>query len=172
MKKLGILFIALVGFAASSYAQSSASATATSTATIVKPLALTNNRDLAFGRIAVTATGTGNVTIAAVDAGTRAVGGGSTGITLANGLASSSASFTVTGEGNTSYSLTFPGTATLSDGTHNMTATLALDAAHGASNTLAAGGTEDFYIGGSLAISAGQASGDYTGTFNVTIAYN
>lgn len=37
---------------------------------------------------------------------------------------------------------------------------------------LPASGTNDFYVGATLAVDAGQESGEYTGTYNVTVAYN
>jgi len=48
----------------------------------------------------------------------------------------------------------------------------ATNAADGVQGTLSAGGADTFTIGGTLNVSAGQAPVLYTGTFNVTVAYN
>jgi hypothetical protein len=41
-----------------------------------------------------------------------------------------------------------------------------------ATGTLSSGGTQTLYVGGTLNAAANQVQGIYTGTFNVTVAYN
>lgn len=44
--------------------------------------------------------------------------------------------------------------------------------ADGLTGTLSAAGTDNFTVGGTLEVAAGQTTGLYTGTFDVTVAYN
>lgn len=172
MKKLGFLFIALVGFAVTSNAQVTASASAT--ATIITPIAITKTVDMNFGNISVNATG-GTVILA--PAGTRSTSGGVTLPAFDNGTVTA-ASFDVTGTANYTYAITLPVgaspvTLTHTNNTNTMTAgTFATSI--GGTGTLNGSGTQTFTVGATLNVSANQLAGVYTTAtpFDVTVNYN
>lgn len=94
--KLFFAAAALVAAVASpAFAQSSASTTGTGSVTIVRPLTITKNADLAFGTVVRPATGSGTAVVSA--AGARSVTGGVVG--LSSGATPAAAQFTVSGEG-------------------------------------------------------------------------
>ena len=106
-------------------------------------------------------------------AGTVVVGpngvGEATGPTLTTRITTSAAQFIVSGDAARTYALTLPGSTTISNGTTTMTVNAFTE---NATNTIGAGGTETFNVGGTLTVSATQAAGTYTGTFEVTAVYN
>lgn len=172
MKKLGILFIALVAFAATSNAQ--VSATANTAATIITPIAITKNVDLNFGNIASNATG-GTVVLATN--GTRTPSG----LTLpasAPGTVTA-AQFTITGNGNSSFSISMPSSVTLTNttGTGNETMTVdnfTNDSSSATQGTLSAGGSATLNVGAKLTVKPSQVAGVYTNASDlvVTVNYN
>lgn len=88
------------------------------------------------------------------------------------------ATYTVSGEPARTYSITLPMTTTVtSDGNSMTIGTLLAKSASGtishyATGTLGIGGTEQFTIGATLTVAAGQAEGLYQGAFDITVAYN
>ena len=165
MKKLLALFVVVLGFSAVSFAQSTA--TAVSSATIIGPITLSKTVDLNFGNVAVDNT---LGTVLLTNAGVRSKTGGVT-LPAITGTVTP-AKFKVNGEGTSTYSITLPTTdQTISDGaSHNMTIN-AFECSAGAVGTLV-GGTQDFTVGATLNVGASQATGVYTGSFNVTVNYN
>jgi len=161
---LPVLLIAISG---SAFAQSSASVTTTGSATLVQPITLIQGTGLAFGTLVRPSTGTGTATI---DSTTGA-------LTVANGvvaLASSTsrAVYTVNGEGGSSFSIAVPATFNLT-GPSTIPVTLTPTGSTGTlSNALGTAGTASFGVGGNFSIASGTATGNYTGTYNVTVAYN
>ncbi len=146
---------------------------ATATANILEAITVTKVNDLAFGTIVVGTTG-GNVTMSNDGVDTRGCG------TLTCSGTATAAEFTVDGTGDEAITVTVPATVVLSDGSDNpltttvdennyMTATLSSNMA--ATDTIDSDGSSDLFVGGSLAVAGGQASGAYTGTFNVTVNY-
>lgn len=164
-----IASIAVLG--AASAPSFAATASATATANIVTPINVTKTTDLAFGKFVVT-TG-GNVTIDTAGARTF------TGVTLLTST-TSAASFAVTGEPNATYTISTAGTtANLTSGANTMALTLASDlnaagttTGNVATGTLSAGGTQNIYVGGSLAVAAAQPAGAYTGSIALAVDYN
>jgi len=158
-RKLGLaigLFAGLLLFAGSASAQS---ATGTANATILEALTLGEDIQLEFGRILAGPGGTVDVT--------QAGGQTCTGPTcFADAVA---AQFTVTGTGLETVDVTVDATVTLSGPGPNMTATT--DAP--ATVAIAAGGSSTFNVGGTLTVGAapGQTAGDYSGTYNISVAY-
>jgi Domain of unknown function (DUF4402) len=152
----GLLLAGATGFA------QSPTASANATATILTAISLAKNTDLVFGNISPTGTA-GTVVLSPT--GTRTP----TNVTLASGT-SSAASFTATGTGSQTFTITPDSSATLSDGaSHTLTVdTFTTSAGAG---TLSSG-TQTFTLGGTLHVGASQVAGSYTGTFNVTVAYN
>ena len=170
MKKIIVLFagLFLMSFAAQNLnAQASDSETSATSAHIVKPIALANSVPLYFGKIVPTsAVGTVEVT----PGGARNFGGGA--LVFANDPTTfTAAEFTVTGENSASYSIVLPvdGAVTL---TGAGTAMPLDDFSTNATGTLNSSGTETFQVGATLNVGASQTAGTYTGSFNVTVAYN
>ncbi len=146
----------------------SASASASANATIITPIAIAQVADLNFGNI-VAGTATGTVT---VDTGGNRTS--STGITLPNATLGTvnAAEFTVTGLADATYAITLPGSIDISTtGGETMTVTGFTSNPSG-TGTLAANGEQTLSVGATLNVGENQAAGDYTGTFNVTVAYN
>jgi hypothetical protein len=140
-------------------------------ATIMQIIAIEQVEDMHFGSI-VPGTEAGTVLLGTD--GTRT----ETNVTLFTTAPGSNeqahaASFTVTGEGSYAYTVSLPtsinlsgtGTAMVVDNfTHNATGTL--------SENLGTQGTETFAVGATLNVNANQATGEYTGTFDVTVTYD
>jgi len=176
MKKLGFLFIALVGFAVSSKAVDTKTATANATARIVKPITIHKDVDLAYGLIGASA---GGGVVLMNTAGTASVLSGT--VTLPTGAVTRSvASFTVSGDKSTGYAITLPanGVVTLS-GTGTAMAVdnfKALSTGVGSEGLVgmldATNGQDVIKVGAELTVNANQASGSYTSTFDVTVDYN
>jgi len=156
---IALVAMAIGGFSANANAQASATQSANINALINNPIALTKNADLDFGSAAPS---TGATTVVISPAG--AVSGDAIG----KGGSPTAAGFTVTGLAGQSYAITLPASATLSDGTNSMTVNGFND---NATNVLTAG-SETFGVGATLNIGANQTAGTYTGTFDVTVAYN
>ncbi|MCA3256143.1 MAG: DUF4402 domain-containing protein [Alphaproteobacteria bacterium] len=168
LRALAVLALA-AGLATPAMAQSSATASASATTRIITPITLTKTADLAFGNVVRPSTGSGTVTIGS-GADTIAVTG--TGAAAASGT-TSRAKFTVGGEGGQTFSITVPASVTMTSGGNNLVVTLSSAAATGTiSGSLGTPGTATVNVGGSFPITNTTVSGNYTGNFNVTVAYN
>lgn len=140
-------------------------ATGTANASVITPLTLTESNTLEFGQLSSSAT-IGTVVIDNAD-GRTATGG----VTLEGGTFRSGG-WTVAGEPSTAYSITLPSTdVTLTSGANNMTVNTFTDSKSGASTTDGSGG-DTFKVGATLNVGLNQASGTYTGTYDVTVAYD
>ncbi len=155
------------------FAQASATVSTTGTSRIIQAITITKNTDLAFGSVVRSATaGTNTVTIDATT-GARAISGAGAGVLATS--TSGRATYTVNGEGGQTFSIT-------PDATFNMTRaggseTIAVTpTASGATGTLSgsigSAGTLAIGVGGSFPVSNTTVTGNYTGTFNVVVAYN
>lgn len=136
-------------------------------AEIVSSLAITNTASLNFGQIAAGASA-GTVTMTPL--GIRVP----VGVTLGNQGTSSASSFTVTGSPLNLYTIVLPadGTVTLTSGAHpamGVNTFLSLPLLIG---TLGLTGNQTLLVGATLSVGANQPNGTYSGTFNVTVAYN
>lgn len=155
------------------FAQRNATATANVSAKIVSGISLEKTRDLNFGPVVRTSAG-GTATINATT-GAMSYSGVSQG---QNG-GQQTASFTVTGEPSYLYTISLPHSATLSEQNGN---------GHGQANghaqmtvtdftysdgagTLNESGTQSFTVGGTLQVGPNQDTGNYTGSFDVTVEY-
>lgn len=138
--------------------------TANATATVVAPIAIAKTVDLDFGQV-VFAAGAGTVAVATN--GTRSKTG--SGI-LGNG-GGAAASFDVTGEGTNTFSIAVPlAPVTLNSGGDQMSVdSFISDPAN--TGTLV-GGAATITVGATLHSLGDQPTGVYTGTFDVTVAYN
>ena len=177
MKKVFFALSCMAALFASGFDASAASGT--STATIGKAISIAVDRtnpetdsmyaanvtqgDLGFGFIipgtggTITVTPTGTVTP-------------STGLTLTTQLPTGPAQFKVTGEADFHYSVTMDNTTIITNGNGGSMNVSGLG--HNANGILNAIGEEVFKVGGVLSVSSGQATGTYTGSFNVEAAYN
>lgn len=159
----------LVGGNAFAQAANTDSATATGSVTIIRPLTITKNSDLAFGRIVQPRTGTGTVTLA--NTGNSVVA--AAGAVALSGITTSRAQFTVDGEGGQVVTTSIPSSVTLTSGSATIPVTLAPDFGSTVtlSGALAAAGSSTLNVGGSFNLPNTQTPGAYTGSFTVTVAY-
>jgi hypothetical protein len=161
--------------ATGAHAQATSSQTTTSTATIFQPINLAKNTDLSFGTIVRPVSGSGTVLISNTD-GQRTMTGAVA--LLANGpnAAASRATYTVTGEGGQSFNVNIPTSfnMTRTGGSEQILVTLNMSVTNPQllSGTLGNTGNLTFGVGGSIPVANTTASGAYTGTFNVVVAYN
>jgi|WetSurMetagenome_2_1015567.scaffolds.fasta_scaffold324155_1 hypothetical protein len=169
MKKLTLLLILVlvVGISANAFAQATASAS--TSATIVAPIGITKNVDMAFGNIATT-TASGTVTLST--AGVRTAGGGVT-LPATTGTVTA-ASFDVSGSGNYGFSITLPGSAiTLDNGSGN-TVTVGTFVSNPSGTGALTAGAQTVLVGATLNIPAATVAGDYSNAsdLKVTVNYN
>lgn len=165
MKKITMILAAAMAVAmpASLYAQMSASANATVTATVVSSLSLSNTAPLSFGTILTPAAAT-----------TSTVAPTST----------NAAAFTASGTANTKITVSWSTPSPLTSGSNNIgvnsVSVAGLDTSaqgsqtgltSGQQVTLSGSGNYYFWVGGTIALSANQPTGNYTGTFTLNVAY-
>ena len=175
MKKSIIIIAAILmaGFSTKVMAQNTKTVAATvATTQILAPLGLTQTSILNFGKLTTSASsGSCELTTAGAN-----VSGG-----LFNYPSSpTNAAYNVTGEKNKAYTITLPTTITVSNGTplqdmtiSALTARCLSTAADGIVGTIdATSGTDSFKVGGTLTVAANQPAAVYTGSFDVTVAYN
>lgn len=164
VKKTWFMGSVLAGAALLSLQGQAATDTAVATATILTPISITKNADLAFGDVYPDAVATGTVTVDPT--GARTAGGGA----ALGATAGSAAQFTVNGEPNATYVLTLPAApVTLTSGANTMTVDTFVD---DGIYTLDGTGAETVNVGATLNVGANQAAGTYTGNVTVTATYN
>ena len=140
---------------AASAAQAATTATGGASATVIGPLSITQTTPLNFGSFSSGAT-----------SGTINSFGSTTGGVTSLALGSP-AIFNVTGNPNTNFSITGPASVVLSSGLNTMTATLTVPTG----SSLDTAGNRAFNVIGTLAVAANQATGTYTGSYNVSVNY-
>lgn len=169
MKKVTIILTGVILMAITSvnvFGQaSSATDDASATARIITPIQLTNTQGLAFGNIAASAN-PGTVTISPT--GIRTSSGGVTPSAIGT---FNNAIYTATGEPNATYTITLPGFITIISGANSMTVN-GFTSDPTPTGNLGAVGTQTINVGATVIVGANQATGDYSGTYDVTIAYN
>jgi hypothetical protein len=136
-----------------------------SRATYVLPITLIKGTDLRFGELFV---GPSPGTCVVTPQGARSSSGG---VGLGGSFSTGAASFIVGGDPLAAFSVTLPGSTTMSSGPRDMTVDAFTSEPSGAGQ-LDALGTQTLTIGATLNVRAGQASGSYSGIFDVTVAYN
>jgi len=133
-------------------------------AIIVKPLALTETSPLEFGQLSSTDSG-GTVVLDSSDG--RAATGGAT----LDGGTVQSGTWSVSGEPATAYTISLPDDdVILTSGSDSMTVNNFTDS-EGGSATTDANGSDSFKVGATLNVGANQADGAYSGSYEVTVAY-
>ena len=169
MKKF-LVFTAAIVVSVSSFAQGNptASATATASANIIQPLEIVKTADLAFGNIA---SGTSEGTVVIATDGARTSTGGVTLIEAGN--VSNAASFDVNGLADASFTIEVPASIVIETegGAEQMTVDNFVSSL-GADSVLDANGEATLQVGATLNVSAQQAAGLYSGSFDVILAYN
>ena len=171
MKKLIVLFAAIVFVSGLTTVNAQVSATATGTATVITPIAITSSGNMSFGNIAVSPTLSGTVVLSPAAVRTT---GGSNGVTLPAVTGTvSAASFNVTGLGSSTYSITLPSSYIISDGaSHSMTVDTFTSTP--SSTGVLTSGAQTIKVGATLNVAAAQAAGTYTNAagFPVQVNYN
>lgn len=158
--KILLLSISLITF--SLISSSSVGETGNASAKVVSPLSINVGNHLEFGSFASSEIA-GTIDQAGVANG---------GVVVVSGGATRSAGiFTIIGASgsNTSYNFNLPSTVTLTDGSNSMVANLSFASGNG-SRTLTSG-TDSVVINGILNVGSNQASGYYTGNYEVTASY-
>jgi len=133
-------------------------------------ITISNTQALAFGKF-VAGSG-GSVTVNA--SGARSASGGV--LLLASG-GGAVAQFNITGDPNAAYAVTLPAddvvTITIAGGGGGSSmAVNSFVSSPAATGTLNGGGAQTLKVGATLTVGAGQAVGNYSGTFNVIVVYN
>jgi hypothetical protein len=151
---------------AASGAAVAASTNATGKASVLKSLSILKQADLDFGEVVAAGSGT-----AVINPTTGAIAT-SGGVTHA-GTIGHPASFTATGSKNSVVLIRIPTTAvTLSRLGGGGTMTVSNWTLDGSTNRkIPQNNAFNFAVGGTLNVGAGQADGDYSGTFSVTVQY-
>jgi len=175
MKTVQIAVAGVVALAALSpltaFAQSSANVSTTGSARIVQPISIAKDSDLAFGTIVRAVTGTNTITVNETT-GARTLTGAGDGVLVTSTV--TRAAYTVTGEGGQTFSISVPATFSMTGSTSGtITVNLTPTAATGTlSGTVGAAGTATFGVGGDFSLPSSQATGQYSGSFTATVAYN
>jgi hypothetical protein len=165
MKNLSkVLAGALLVVGSTTFAQSTASADAS--ANIVEPLQITKTADLKFGNIAA-GPSAGQVDMSISDV--RTATGGVTLITAGN--VSNAAAFDIIGYADASFTISLPASILIASGANDMLVDNFISSL-GATSTLDAAGAAALKVGATLNVDANQPVGLYTGSFDVTVAYN
>lgn len=169
MKKF-LVFTAAILTTVGVFAQGNPTATASATASanIIQPLEIVKTADLAFGNIA---SGTSEGTVVIATDGARTSTGGVTLIEAGN--VSNAASFDVNGLADASFTIEVPASIVIetAGGADQMTVDNFVSSL-GADSVLDANGEAALNVGATLNVSAQQAAGLYSGSFDVIVAYN
>jgi hypothetical protein len=176
MKSSSIIFAVIVliaGFTTKVNAQATENTAAG--AVLITPITITETSALHFGVMAVLAGTPGTCILSTT--GVRTATGG---VNLsAQAPTATNAAYTVGGKSSTTYAITLPATITVTESVTSTSMTIgtllartASAGANGLTGTLDGTGADSFTVGGTLTVPAGQATGVYAGTFDVTVAYN
>lgn len=165
MKKLFILSsVSLFALGSAAYA---ASATGTANIRVAPQISIAVANNLEFGSVTTDGTaGTVNITTG----GSSSATGGVT--LISSGTTRAAGAFNVTGEANATYTITLPSSINLSDGASHTITIDNFQSNPSNNGTLSAGGTQTLNVGARANLGTSQAIGSYTGTYQVTVAYN
>lgn len=129
-------------------------------------IAISNTQALGFGKFVAGSGGT--VTVS--PAGGRSASGG---VVLVPSGPGAAAQFIVSGDANVSYAISLPGNGVVVlTSSANSMAVNNFTSSPSSTGTLGAGGSQTLSVGATLSVGSNQASGSYSGTFDVTVNYN
>lgn len=138
-------------------------------AKIVEAISISEIAPMHFGTMTSPATA---ATVTVTPAGARSSTGTIT--LLAQAPSASAGGFTVTGSSDATYAITLPTSVTISNG--NIADDMVVNAFTCSYPTLVSTismfGSDVFFLGAKLNLASAQNSGEYVGTFNVSVAYN
>lgn len=163
------IFLGSAAIVSSPALAQTATAETTATTTIVRPVTIAKNNDLIFGTIIRPATGSSTVSLSSASDTVSANGAG---FAILGGT--SRAKYTITGEGGQEISIDVPADFSMTrTGGGSLLVTLASDlgATTSLGGSIGSDGTKDLNVGGSFEITDATPTGAYSGTFNVTVAY-
>jgi Domain of unknown function (DUF4402) len=122
---------------------------------------------LSFGAFVVTSGGT----VIVPASGVRSQSGGV--VLMQQGGSASAAMFAVTGTPFATYSVSLPtnDSVVLSNGQGHTLSIQSFNSQPPGGGTLGSGGTDQLYVGATLAVNTGQSNGSYSGTFQITVNY-
>ncbi|MBI6118893.1 DUF4402 domain-containing protein [Salegentibacter maritimus] len=162
MKKITFILLALIsGTTFAQVKESTASATANAAADIVSPIAIEASQDLNFGKVANNNAGT---VVVATDSDIS-----SSSLSQIGTTTPTAAIFNVTAANGFSYSISLPQSVELTNGAENITVDNFNHDATG--NTTGSGSAQTVGVGATLNVATNQATGNYKGTFDVTVTY-
>lgn len=166
--KIFALATLILGFAPTSFAQSSA--TATASATLLVPISIDKTDNMDFGKLAVSAIA-GTAVLTPTNTITATAG-----VTTFTGINTSPASFTVKGEKGRTFSISFPTTPIILTGPGSVQLTVDnFTCDKGLTSVLLPeGGSLLLKVGGTLNVPAKATAGTYTNSadLKVTVNYN
>ncbi len=170
MKKLITIFasIILMTLSANVMAQNTDNATATASAKIIAPIQLENDRELNFGAIAKTSIG-GNVTATPAENTVIYFENPNAAVTTLSSN-KSSARFIITGEEDALFGISFTDASLTGTGDDMIISDFTSSV--GTTSVQLIGTSMTFYVGATLQVNPNQATGEYTGEFEVTVSYN
>ncbi len=150
-------------------AQASMAQTASTAASVIidnRQIAITKIVDLNFGTIVPSLGAAGTATV-----------GLSNNLSTANVLTSNtttvrSAAYNVVGNPFAEFTVTIPPSVNLSNGSQSMLVNQFTRTGGATPLVLNSAGSLQFAVGATLNVNANQAAGTYTGSFDVTVAYN
>ncbi len=167
-----VLVIGLSGFFLNSAnaQQQNTETNVTVGANIAAPLVLTKIEDMHFGSFAAGDGGT--VVLPAEDNAERTFDGTTEIPSLGTDDDPKAAEFTLRAHPRSTVNLTFPSTISLT-GPDNNTMSVSLTSSIGTSFDFSgiSGNQTTFYMGGTITVAEDQEAGDYSGTFELTVAY-
>ncbi len=173
MKKLVFLFTSLFVFVVAlqnvnAQKPKAVDGDGTATAKIITPIAIEEGNSLSFGSIA---SGTEESTVKISTEGNRTLESGDA--TLYTSDAGQTGTFDVTGAADHTYSITLPANGVVSlAGDGSPMAVKDFDCDLGETGLLGSDGKQTLTVGATLVVGDSQASGEYSGTYVVTVNYN
>lgn len=159
MKKITFILFALI--AGTAFAQEAATTTANAAAEIVSPIKIASQQGLNFGKVANNVAGT---VVLDTDSGNSASTLSQIGTTTPT-----AASFDATAANGFSYLITLPESVELTSGTNSI---IVDNFNHNVvGSPIGTGSAQTIGVGATLNVDANQATGEYAGTFDVTVTY-
>lgn len=135
--------------------------------TPVTAISISNTQSLAFGKLAAGSGGSATMS----PSGARSATGG---VVLVSSGGGSAAQFTLSGDPNLTYSISLPanGTVSITNGGGQTMALNNFSSSPDAVGQLSIAGNQTLSVGATLNVGSNQATGAYSGTFDVMVNYD